>query len=70
MSHENEIRASRGTDALDYYMDQNPDYGSDAYIRSQEALTDLLSDLRHACKDDELDFEAAVQMPLIHFEEE
>lgn len=65
----NSERVERGDAALNNYMDEHPDY-SDDLILTQEALTDLLADLRHACHDNGLDFNQAVTTSEIHFEEE
>ena len=56
-------------DTIDHYMDQHQDY-EDGLIRSQEALIDLLTDLRHAAEEDGLDVDAALIMSEIHFREE
>lgn len=63
------MRIDRGQNTLDHYMDLHPDHVN-CVIRSQEALTDLLTDLRHACKDDGLNIDAAILMSEIHFEAE
>lgn len=62
----NSQRVESGQDVIDYFMDTHPDH-QDQLIRTQEALADLLTNLRHACKDDGLDFEAAVASSSIHF---
>ncbi len=69
MSDNNAGRIDRGQAALDFYMDNHLDHREDM-LRSPEALTDLLTDLRHACAEDGLDFDAAVRTSQMHFEEE
>lgn len=63
----NDDRAIRATAAVNAYAEAHED--SDQ-LSDAERLTDLLTDLRHYCKEHRLPFESAVFMSEVHFTEE
>lgn len=63
----NDDRAIRATAAVNAYAKAHDD--SDQ-LSDAERLTDLLTDLRHYCKEHGLPFESAVFMSEIHFNAE
>ena len=65
---DNAAREQRGEEAFDMYLADHPDHTDMEH--SEEGLIDLLTDLRHFCASNALDFNIAVKMSQIHFEEE
>jgi len=64
----NEQRADRADHALVYYRDRVL-HEDDGPI-SQENIIDLLTDLRHLCNQQGIDFEESSKLSEIHFESE
>jgi hypothetical protein len=62
----NETRAERASVTLAAHKKALHETGESP----EEDVIDLLADLRHYCHQNEIDFEAALQMSEIHFEEE
>lgn len=61
----NEERAERGADIVSTYRMQTGDDGDDA-----QNLGDILADLMHMCRRDDVNFAAALTMAEIHFNDE
>ena len=63
---DNRIRAARGWEALCYYVTGVGDaVGTD--ISDDEGLIDLLTDLRHTCLAEGIDFDRAVNISSLHY---
>ncbi len=63
----NEDRTNRVTDTLGFY--KHTALGESGPITEDE-VTDILTDLRHYCQRESIDFEEAITMSAIHFEAE
>ncbi len=62
-----EERAARAHETLEAHMDMT---GSSNVLVQEENVIDLLTDLRHYCRQQEMDFDSAVRMSEMHFERE
>lgn len=63
----NEERVNRITGTLDFYKRKMLGEGGPV---TEDEVTDLLTDLRHYCQREAIDFEAALTMSAMHFEAE
>jgi hypothetical protein len=66
---DNSERRGRGQQILRAYRGIHPDYWNENEPDDQ-AVTDLLADLMHYCKQQGIDFRKCVAMAEVHFEEE
>lgn len=62
-------RRERAKVAVEAYIAANPDYSDEPGI-SEEVVADLLADLMHLCRKEEIDSERAFRMAEVHVEEE
>lgn len=63
----NEERAARAHETLEAHMELT---GSDNLLVQEENVLDLLTDLRHYCAQQEINFDSALRMSEVHFERE
>lgn len=61
----NQSRIDAAQRAIDAHSDSKQSEGS-----SEEHIIDLLTDLRHLCEAEDVDFTRAIRMSKVHFEEE
>lgn len=61
----NEGRAERAKQVLEFYENLADDPAG-----TESLLADLLADLMHLCEDQKTDFDGALQMATIHFDDE
>ena len=62
----NQSRITAAQTALDAHRDRAKDFTSNA----EEAIVDLMTNLRHLCEAEDLDFTGIVRMSRSHFSEE
>lgn len=62
----NQSRITAAQTALDAHRDRTRDFTSD----NEEAITDLMTNLRHLCEAEDLDFTGIVRMSRTNFVEE
>lgn len=68
-SKTNRARAERGRQVVaQYLIGQLEDFDSDA--EDVGAVSMLLADIRHFCDQNDVDFDAAVSLSEVHFEDE
>lgn len=66
----NNNRADMASEAVNVYANNHPDYQDRGAEDYHNILVDLMTDLRHFSHREGIDFEGAVMMSEINFEEE